>query len=292
MKKCMIYGNCQAMAMKLFLSKYPAFSKEYVIIDIKPVHLLDKDDLPFLESATLSLDLFIHQPVSDNYKGMPQLSTKALINRLPGSCQVVSFPVAYFTGYHPEITCLRDENGPVKNDPFPYHDINFLRLYHQGKTIQEILDIINDNDLYTESYIQTNLDKTLATLRSRENSLTVKLSDFIEREFRNVKLFHSFNHPSKEILEFLFESILKDVGIHVEIKLSSLLKNIDVLAQTSFPIHQSLHNKAGLNFWSDPNYQIANRKYSQEEAIKLYYDFYRKNHNKIDDFLTHTVLRT
>ncbi|NJN30197.1 MAG: hypothetical protein HC824_06965 [Synechococcales cyanobacterium RM1_1_8] len=260
------------MAMKYFLSEHPLFYKDYEVLDIKAVHLLDQSDIEPLEKIASLADLFIFQPVSDNYKNMPKLSTNYLLPKLRRDCQVISSPTAYFTGYHPEITYLQDDYGSIKNTPFPYHDMNILRLYSEGKSIEEVVRHIERKDFYDLSFVQSNLYKTKDNLAKREKNLTIKLSDFIEKNYRNHKLFHSFNHPSYKVLGYLFAQIMQKAGFQ-EDHLFKFFKNQDILSRSSFLIYSSIPKILCLEFITEDVYKIGNKYYSRRKWWKSFLIF-------------------
>lgn len=292
MKKCIVYGNCQAMAIRSFLSRHPEVKDKYEFVDIKPVHLLSQNDVSDLEEAVRAIDLFIFQPVSDNYRNLPSLSTNYLSNLTKKSCKKISFPTAYFTGYNPEITYLKGHSGIVKNDPFPYHDINILRLYANAKSSDYIVRNIQEESFYDEKYILENCQETISKLKERESNLTIKLSGYIERNFRKAKLFHSFNHPSADLLEYLFTSIVRLCEIEVSTKFSDLFANADVLGQSSFPAYKATQEILSLQFQENTAYRINHESFSIEDVVLKYVTYYENNKNMISEFIEHTLTRT
>lgn len=292
MKKCLVYGNCQAMALRSFLSKHPNFTSFYEVIEIKPVHLLTQGDVDRLEKTIAEIELFIHQPVSDNYKGIHQLSTNYIKSQLKSGCQTISFPVAYFTAYNPEITYLKNKNNIVISKPFPFHDLNILKLYAKGKSIDRTIEEIAGEAFYSAEYLQENLSATLRNLAAREKSLEVKISAFIQENFRIKKLFHTFNHPSAVVLEYILNYILDLLGIQREKDFFELFRNSDVLAQTSFSIYPSAVKFLGLSFGSTLDYRIEKQVFTQREVVSSFFEFYDTHYQEISDFIAHTSLRT
>lgn len=285
MKSCLIYGNCQAAALRTYLQKNSAFASTYRVIDIKPVHLLTQEDIPYIDQVVSETDLLIYQPVSDNYKGIYQLSTRYLIDRLKPGCRQISFPVAYFTGYNPEVTYLRDGNGANISKPFVYHDINILRLFDQGKSGREILEIIQDDDFYTAAAAEKQFNDTMDRLKSREAGLDIKLSEFIQDHFRTERLFHVFNHPNKTLLSRIAEWMLEQLGI--DDRNIRIGPNADILSKNSFPVYPSLVRHLNIEFQNDFLYRFENNQYSAEETVKLYVEFYSGNR----EMVRHNVMK-
>ncbi len=292
MKKCLVYGNCQSMAIRDFLSKHPDFRSFYDLLDIKPVHLLTQDDIETLEQTIAETDLFIHQPISDNYKGIPQLSTSYLKSQSKASCTIVSFPVAYFTAYNPEITYLKGKNNAAISKPFPYHDLNILKLYAEGKSVEETIEAIESEVFYSTEYLQDNLSTTLANLEAREKSIDILLSPFIRENFREKRLFHTFNHPSSIVLEYLINSILDFLDINREKGRLELFRNHDFLAQNSFPIYPSVAKALDLSFSLISNYRIDKKELARREAVEAFFSFYDHHQDEVPGYIANTVPKT
>jgi len=262
MKKCLVYGNCQAAAVKTYLQKNSTVASAYRFVDVKPVHLLSKIDIPFLNQVISEIDLMIYQPVSDNYKGIYQLSTRYLKDKLKSDCQVISFPVVYFTGYNPEVIYLKDLNGTVISEPFAYHDVNILRLFAQGKSVRDIVTIIQSDEFYNSSFVKKQLNNTISNLNVRENEIDQRLSPFIQDNFRNERLFHVFNHPSKTILSFIANLILERLGI--KDRSFNISSNADILSKNSLPIYPSIIKYLKIQFPCTSDYRFENINYTAE----------------------------
>jgi len=290
--QCLVYGNCQAMAMASLLSKHPEFSEKYDIIDIQPVHLIKADDIPALETYISSVSLFIYQHVSDKYRGLPGLSTRSLLSKINPDAQKISIPVAYFTGYHPEITYLKSSATEVVSKPFPYHDLNILKLYAHGKSAAAIVDELESEQFYDEAFVLKNFQKTLESLSEREQNLDIKLAPFIKNNFQKSKLFHTFNHPSSPTIEFILDSIVSRAGITTQQRSGEVIGNLDVLSRSSFPAYPSLAKILGLEFEHSSVYRIEREHYTKAEMVKHFCDFYDSNSQQIDLFLQYTASRT
>ncbi len=291
-QKCLIYGNCQTAALRALLSRYQPFDERFDIIELLPVQRLSSGDVPQLEAAVATTDVFLYQPVSDNYKGVPQLSTQSLLAHLPSHSQAISLPVAYFTGYHPEITYLRDQTGVVET-PFAYHDLNLLNLYAEGKPLRAALALINSDTFYTESHVTNNLELTLKKLEIREQHLSIRLCDFIRENFQRTQLFHSFNHPSHAVLRFITESILKHLSIPIDsVAMTAVVGITELLGRWSIPIYPSLAQHLGLKFVPSPTYVMERQSLDKLAMVEAYFRYYDSQADRVPSFVEYTRSRT
>ncbi|MFM6266882.1 MAG: WcbI family polysaccharide biosynthesis putative acetyltransferase [Dolichospermum sp.] len=90
-KKCLVYGNCQSPIISRILSANPEFSRNYEMVNFKPVFKIGKSDLENLKSIIQEIDLFIYQPVRSGYRGLEELGTDYLKNLLKPHSLPISF---------------------------------------------------------------------------------------------------------------------------------------------------------------------------------------------------------
>lgn len=283
MKTCLIYGNCQIVAMKSLLSQNPRFTASYQFVELNPVFLLTSDDASYLEKLVSEVDVFIHQPVSEQYKGK-QLATTYLTSLLKEGAKAISFPVSYFTGYNPEMVYLKDKAGTVVSQPFAYHDRNILTFYSQGKTVQETLNIIQSEDFGELNYFQNNLEQTLLNLsaREQEQEIDIKISEFIKSHFNQYRLFHTFDHPSVAIVAFITQSILSLLSLEFNDNSNFFFNQPEMLDDYSFPIYPSLARYLDLKFSSSFQYRFVDKFWNAENMLKAFFEFYDKNEELVD----------
>ncbi|HEY9623077.1 MAG TPA: WcbI family polysaccharide biosynthesis putative acetyltransferase [Crinalium sp.] len=275
MKKCLLYGNCQVEPIKRCLEANPIFRSTYETLQLE-CFWLTQEDVPRLEGCVQSIDLFIHQPISDNYKGIYQLSTRHLKSLLrPGSI-AISIPVAYFTGYNPEMVYLKDKDGNKVDGPFLLHDANILKLYAQGKTVQETMIAIQDDNFYPANYVLTNFKRTLSELQRREADIDIKISDFIKRNYQSFRLFHTINHPGSLVIAAITKAILDMIGIPPNRESLTSFCNSEVLDVLYFPIYPAIAKGLGLSFLSKPDYYFETF-FRPQQAVELFFSFYDQN---------------
>lgn len=284
MKKCLIYGNCQTAYIKNCLGQNSDFSSQYSQVFIKKVHRIKKEEIFDLEAIVSDIDLFIYQPVSDNYKKIPSLGTNYLKSLLKPDCKIISFPVAYFAGYQPEMVYLKPlNNQPIKEDIYNYHDFNILSGFDQGKSIQEIASSIFNESFYSPYYIKNNFDLTIAELAKREKSLDIKITPFILNNYQKINLFNTINHPHHSIIGYVVNRILEILELatqYTELELISGQHTIEY--NNYFPIYPSVKKILNLEFDSELVYKFQNNNYSIYEAISKLYEFYNSNQDLIE----------
>ncbi|MDF2054912.1 WcbI family polysaccharide biosynthesis putative acetyltransferase [Priestia megaterium] len=205
MKKiCIVYGNCQITPIREYLMSSSSFNSIYTMIEVPPVHLCNREtglEKQYMDNLS-KCDLFIYQPVGETFSYY--LSTNYILSKLPDSCICISFPISYFTGYHPQ-----DVRGKI----IPYADKNIIKLLNEGKSKDEIISILSDDNFYSFQQVKTNLDETLQELKRRDVILDITLDDFIAKNYRKINLFYTVNHPSYYITRYLAIKILNKLGL-------------------------------------------------------------------------------
>jgi len=276
MRKCLIYGNCQADALKFHLKRIKPFTREFEIIEIKAVHLLNQNDVPYLLDQIQKTDLFVHQPISDNYKNIKELGSNYLKSMLKEECQVLSFPSIYFKGYNPEMIGLKDLDNKGLLGPFTYYDINLLKAVYEGNTtIGSLKDLVLNPDFYTVDEAQSSFQNSLAELSSRENANNIDLTvtDIIENNYQKEKLFHVFNHPSSLIIFQLVDKIISS-SINETIRYSNAP---DTLSRISYPVYTSIFKHLGFEFDNKLHYKIVQSYLNAEEYLSTLIEFIFEN---------------
>ena len=278
-----IYGNCQARVLASFLNSSELFKSHYQYVTIKPVHIINKNEFnELINDIVPKLNLFIFQPVSENYKGK-EYSSSHLIEQLNTETQNISFPSCYFTGYNPEIKYLKDDKGRMITEQFDYHDLNIIQGFLESLSIEQVKEKIINYNYYPSNFSLTEIEKSLAQLSKRENNIfdtgkqiDIKISGFIRDNYKKNRLFNTINHPSKFIFKYIAEQILKLLDIEDNIQLDR-----DFLNHTIYPIYQSNYQNLKFDFANPMQYSIRECVYTLNDTIESYFDYYASLPKKI-----------
>lgn len=255
MKKCIIYGNCQRGLLERYLLK-SNFVKYYQIIPTVPVQCKNKQNLD--AEILSSVDLIIYQNVSDTFGH--EFSSQAILSQLKPSCEKILFPSMYFNAYWPQATKqpvvrrLRDLNT-TPGGLFPHGDSNIIRLMQSGTSLEKIINIVSDEDFYSESDVMESINKSFYELnkREKENNVDIAVSDYIYNNLKNRYLMHTINHPTCFVGVYVVRQILDILGIEHEDFESQYMTNehrLSTLTKYDFelPIYPSVIRWLNLSF--------------------------------------------
>lgn len=292
MKKIAIIGNCQTEALATFLFSNNIFKNIYEYIEVKPIYLMNENELNYFYTYTLlELDLIIIQPINEDFNGNIKYSTKTILNNTKNDCISILIPSLYFDFYHPYLCYLNGDNCKIQ-EPIDYHDKILIKLYLAYKEssneeiIEKYMNIFNNEIFINISMCNNNLKLALENIEDRENNFKdyivnntkcIYSFDFIKNNYEKYLLFYSVNHPSKYLLSYLSDEILKYLNIPSE----EYHNNIDPFNNLIIPIYNCLKNI--LNF----NITQYNNMIYDKELYNKYINVYR---NISDNILSKNII--
>jgi hypothetical protein len=206
----LIFGNCQAEALRRILFTHQGFSESYQLLRIPAVHEISARELALIESRLPDVEVFIGQQVKSGYRGM-RLGTDELVAGLPPTAQALRYPVAYFEGmfpFHVYVNRPGEANGtsaPITD----YHDLRILYAASQGwdtpTTLHRLAGLELDPD-----WVRDNAELSLQELAKRETGLTARLSEVIRKN--PTTSFNTINHPVNDLITEVARQLLEHLG--------------------------------------------------------------------------------
>ncbi|EHR0552771.1 TPA: hypothetical protein NKA12_001429 [Vibrio parahaemolyticus] len=263
--KYAVLGNCQSGAISAMLDHLlPSWEK----VPLIAVHLITKSNDEKMLDAISTVDVLVHQPISDSFGFF---SIDALKCRFP-HIKFISFPNIYFSGYFSSLMYLRKpKGGTLPGVVGDYHDKRVIEGYLKGSSVSEIMNDMKCPLEYSNGLVL----RSITQLKDRESSLDIKISKYIEDNYLKRQLFYSFNHPCNELLELVAREVCRLIG---EPEIDKSFPR-EYLANFIFPIDASIKNEL-INpqcFYSD--YSLVNSlgdkvNLSMEEFIEQSIELY------------------
>lgn len=264
-----VFGNCQADALSLTLSK--------VADQIKGLHVLYLPSYekpggwtPLSEDDVAKCDVLFEQHDPQQFP---------LQHLLPSSCQRVKFPSLDFNLLWP-LGCVNPYNRPEPPN-FPqgrYTYGNYLVVHgiEVGRPREDILQSLL-SDSWEDSW--PNLDRLLAIerarLSARDAQCAVKMAPVILDGFRDRRLFWTVNHPTNALFAELCTRLLATAFDPAEVEnvsVDAVLAGIgtkDLLGIVGVPIHPHVAQHFGLAWYSRDD-----RLPFYDEAPKTYEEYF------------------
>ncbi|GAB6900434.1 WcbI family polysaccharide biosynthesis putative acetyltransferase [Kineosporia succinea] len=206
----LVFGNCQAEALRRVLVTHPGFAERYQLLRIPAVHEISAKELELIEARLPEVEVFIAQNVKPGYRGMA-LGTTELAQKLPSTARTLGYPVAYFEGPFPFHVYVNRE-GTAINASAPiteYHDLRHLYAASKGwnatTTLRKLDELVLDPD-----WVRSNAERSLGELAKRESELTARLTPIIAEH--PTTSFRTLNHPVNGLVTQVARQLLTQLG--------------------------------------------------------------------------------
>lgn len=182
-KLCLLYANCQGIAISHFLNKSPPFRSNYTI-----EHLCNYQMISQKQDVSRDLfkraSLFIYQPINGEYE---IYSTDTVLSYLSDACLRISCPYIYNDAFWPLF-----KNGKGVGNAASITD-----LLDEGASVVEVA--LQFLSLKMDFRFQQRFHKTVQILAERESGTTIKTVPYILDNYKTEKLFLTHNHPSSAL---------------------------------------------------------------------------------------------
>ncbi len=271
-----IYSNCYGEAYRKYLQKSREFMDRYAIYIIR-LHELDGSLLPSQKKALAFCDLLIIQDLRSGGKLGEELSADHIMTLIPDKCKVVVVPnlVGYGAPFFPKIFM----GGMKKREEgrkFASRNYIIDNGYKNGKTVTEIAEEMKREDLLDEIQIQSlieELEHKKKKFRNREKKWDVKICDFIEENYRIMKLFTDRDHVTPILMNEICHRLGHYLGLHDADRIENSVIH-ECIEGFVFP---SVKKALGLQWKEDhvrchaPDlYSLSGKPMDLEEYVKQY----------------------
>lgn len=210
-KTFVVLGNCQSQPVsELIEFKNPSF---HVLSTLKVHELREIKTMPsYFDDA----DYIITQNLGN---GFGVLETKNIKKHF--SDKVTVIPGCFFKGNHQDwnyfnhIGPSTDNINRVQSPIGDYHNQTVYDSFVEGLNVEETLQRLTSVKYNKEKYGHL-AKESINELKRREKLTDVNVSDFIWSNYKlGKRLFHSFNHPSKVVLNELVNRVLTKLNLRV-----------------------------------------------------------------------------
>lgn len=217
-------GNCQAQELTGALQKYLPLLNCYLRL-FTPVFAIESSEVKQLHEFLRKTDILITQPINDNYRNSLGVGTNTLRSCMRSNSITIVVPNCHWEGYFPNYLYIKDKSGKTVrtieyDSPSDYHDGFIFAAYDLGLNADYAAQILGEK-LPATDWVQKHLSFSFEELRKREENCNIKISDYIEKNYRHQRLFDTFNHPNKCVIDELANRIAEKINFaerHVYLK--------------------------------------------------------------------------
>lgn len=265
----LIYANCQGQELQKIFSHF--YSTQFNVIPTRPVQL--KSNFNINEKVLESVDIFLYQEIGNSYGD--EFSSKSILKFLNHNCIKIKFPSLYFNAYwpnyikNPVYRPLRSVNT-MNSGLMPYGDMNIIKFINEGKSLEDIINLLLDDNFYSKNVIIDCIDQSYNELREREreNKCDLCISKNLINLFQKEYSFKTINHPNAHIYFILIDEFMKLISLK---SVPYYDYNIDCSYEQ--PIYPSVIKALDLKF-IDSTYRFKyyfNNRLSFERFIDYYF---------------------
>ena len=273
-KLCLMHANCQGDELERLLLASPAFAGTF---RLKRYTNYIREPVPEAELA--GCDVFLYQHLGEQWN---ELSSAALLARLSPSATALLIPNMLFKGYWPFWT---------PHSPIAFGDALLNRLIDEGAPKPVILRIYLHGDLGSFIDLKEAFEESVAVERSKEAGACVGTVDFVLASWKRRPLFHTINHPGRDLLIHVADGILAALGLPplAGADLAPLGGGFPSYDDFDLPIHPGVAAFHGLAFAGpERGYRIFSRELTFAQYVSRYIDCRRGGFE--DDFLSYLAL--
>jgi hypothetical protein len=277
------YGNCQVVNLNKFL-KLENHGYEVKTIDCTKTTW----DISKLKRFIGRSVLIIMTYIKPNYRDRVHLSSQFIVQHANPKAKVIIVPCTYFPLYHHDGVTIKLNESDMFKDPDIHHYGYLLKSYIDGHEIEYYKEkYINNKDLYSLEELENIAKNGIMELTNRQNEIKklnkirriylIKIDQFIENNYKDNVLFHTYNHPTS----ILYLHIVDQINHILNIDMSYINKNIDPLAKIGkMYIYDSIRKILNFDVDKFNNEILKQFNGNLDDMIKTYYVAYRKTKNK------------
>jgi len=247
--KSLFIGNCQNYGVKFFLLHSQEFSDTFETKWYANWELIENQS-PIPMKDVQEADLFVYQPLRPEYgcySTDPSIEG-SIVYYVNDNCIKLTHPYVFSSAFWPIVQAGQGKN---QNRWFGNEPIDML--LNNGLNKSEIFDLFYKNKI--DWKYKKRFEHSIQILKNKESITDMKISDFIEKNFKNQLLFLIPQHPTSIIFLNLANQVLEKLNMK-KLDESIIKTKNDIGMEDStyhckskmFPLHESVINDFKLNF--------------------------------------------
>lgn len=242
-KLCALYGFCHMNVYAPLLLRSKQFTENYCLLSLPNANSeginLDVLKMPCIFSV---LDLLVLGRVyPEEIFGTPDWKT--VKSWVSSNCDVILVSNAAFRGYFPQ----HAKGIAQTKEQIWFGDKNLNKMIKEGKTVDEIIQIMRKSDFYDVDNINRFYENELRKLELSESECDVQISDYIRRYGRCKRLMYSTTHPIESVMKELTARLFAKMGLDTKMLESIPEDEMLSLKLNGEFIYPSVYNALGIS---------------------------------------------
>lgn len=285
-KIALFRGSCVLRDIYNEIIKDSEFNEKYEAIFVMDNYTSHKFSKRIVYYSTVICDLYLY-----SYRILAQDKVHIISKEeLPDDCIMLSVSNISFGGFWPQ-TDLHEYNDNmlvsynVVRNGFYYHmtygdnDNNINRLMEDGKSWEEIYDILSDTNFYSEKEVNKTFRMGMKSIEMAEKGVDIVVGDYIKDNYLDVRLFQDTIHTNKFIIGEFKKRIYEALNIEYKNYNEYIKKGYEYVHHGGDrPIYPSVYRRLGLK-WVDDDFEYEIMTYygivkmTFKEYIKHYVEY-------------------
>lgn len=221
-KYLFLAGVCQVATVYYYLSAMKTVTDQYVIT-VQSTHLIpSKDAQNYWRHIARICDVYIcgkHDPADTRFFQPDELNP---------DCKKITIPRLFTRLYWPQSQLGRETvrneyfmrtRGYVEQQPhgpFETGDENINRLLDEGKTTEEIVQILTDENFYSSKQVEAHYDREMEIIRLEDQNCDLTFSEYFNENWKQRILYKDPVHLSTEMNWWLVGEIMKLLELPID----------------------------------------------------------------------------
>lgn len=275
-KLVLLYGSCHLRGVRDCLKNADSFLEVYI-----PVYYPNYLFCNFYQQERFQYfanicNVFVYgiDISPENYR-----KNQAVLERLKPNVKVLRLHAVYFGAYFPQKKRVYNDMNEfaVKSEgydytPFSYGDSWLNECIKKGMNLEEIFDHIENDELYERRFVLEYMENEWRRLKFQERESDFRIADYIEKNYKRMRLFRNETHMENSILYQYAIQLLQLLGCGAKIRAI----DIPLLNCSQHWIYPSVAKALGLEWdvWSEKLdlYTYAGwEQVNMRECIERYY---------------------
>ncbi|MEM9276096.1 MAG: WcbI family polysaccharide biosynthesis putative acetyltransferase [Cyanobacteria bacterium P01_F01_bin.143] len=250
--KIVTFGNCQLGHLKkILVSLLPSseFDISYLSNNTRTGKMKSNQDII---SEIRECDILFYQPLSNSHGDLSANNIKASVKK---NCTLISIPYIFNSGAY---SLCHAPFGKKHSYGFIFGQEFIIDILKSGKDLESIIDDYREGKI--DFNLESRFNECLAEMKRRESnlSITIKVSEFIEQNYQNQKLFVTHSHPSNIVFRDMISQIVSITPLPIdENKLVSL--DFPDLITTNCPVTPHDIKIHGYKFNADTDWFVKGK---------------------------------
>jgi hypothetical protein len=277
-----IVGNCQTHPLFLGLERaLPSHRFHFCT----PVHLATPEDVKDLHGVLRDTQVLVMHRITPGYRDGIGLDGATLEALLPAGAHAIVLPNLHYEGYHATIGYAHDDRGELPGlaaeSPLgDYHDFLAMAAAERGLEAEAILELPATPAM--DDLLRGWHRRSLAELARREHDCDLQFSPWLEANYNAsdhpLPLFHTFNHPSNQLLERLLADLIGMLELEQVIEPPWIADTMESLGRQRHGILPWTRQALGLPAWASAEGRSDwETSWTLEEQLGASIGFYQRH---------------